>query len=507
MKPQPELASPVFGKVRNFLWPIQGSEIKKFLPMCLMMFFMIFNYTVLRNTKDSFVMPLAGAEVIPFLKGGIVMPFSLLFVALYAKMANALKRERLFYTTIGFFLTFFVFFIFILYPNRDFVQPSPDLIARLQTNYKSLQHVFPLFGNWIYMAFYVFAELWGSVIINLLFWQFANEITRIQEAKRFYTMFGFIGHTALIVGGLAVRQSCDLSNGPDACSQYLIYSLGQVVISGLIIMGIYRWMNATVLTDAKYYDPFNNKGNVSQKKTRLSLKDSFKLILSSKYLGLIAFLVFSFAFSMNILGLLWKKQLQLQYPDPISYANFMGDYSVLTGALTVTIIFFFKGAVSRFGWFKASMATPLTLFFTSILLFASIFFSDLLSPLTLFFGASPLLMAVFISTSQQIIGKSAKYALFDPTKEMAYIPLDDELKIKGKAAVDVSIHQFGKAAGGYITGGLLVGFMADHLISVAPYFAIFIFAIIILWIMAVGFLNRHYLEVSTSHEDSLKAIK
>jgi ATP:ADP antiporter, AAA family len=492
MMPQPHTGQPTFGKIRQFLWPIHGYETKKFLPMCLMMFFMIFNYTVLRNTKDSLVMPMAGAEVIPFLKGGIVMPFSLLFVAVYAKMANVLKREMLFYSTIGIFLVFFIFFILVLYPNRDFVQPSAAMIRDLQQNYKSLQHIFPLFGSWIYMAFYVFAELWGAVIINLLFWQFANEITRIQEAKRFYTMFGFIGHAALIAGGFAVKKSCELTEGPDACSQYLTYSLGQVIISGIIIIAIYRWLNVSVLTNKRYYDPKISEDKVSEKKTSLSLTNSFKLIFSSKYLGLIAFLVFSFSFSMYILGLLWKKQLQLQYPDPIAYADFMGNYSMLTGVLTVTIIFFFKGVVSHFGWFRGAVATPLILFFTSIVLFGSMFFTDLFSPFLMIFGTSPLMLAVLISTLQQIIGKSSKYALFDPTKEMAYIPLNDELKVKGKAAVDVSIHQFGKAAGGYLTGGLLVGLMADHLIEVAPYFAGFVFITIILWIGAVWILNKEY---------------
>jgi len=37
-------------------------------------------------------------------------------------------------------------------------------------------------------VFYVFAELWSTVILSVLFWGFANEITSLHEARRFYSV-------------------------------------------------------------------------------------------------------------------------------------------------------------------------------------------------------------------------------------------------------------------------------------------------------------------------------
>ncbi len=57
-----------FTGLRAILWPIHKHELKKFLPLALIMFCILFNYTLLRDTKDTIVVTSAGAGAISFLK-------------------------------------------------------------------------------------------------------------------------------------------------------------------------------------------------------------------------------------------------------------------------------------------------------------------------------------------------------------------------------------------------------------------------------------------------------
>src|SRR3989344_3619717 len=115
-----------FGKWRSFFWPIHGFELKKFIPMAFMFFFINFNYTILRDTKDTLIMtaPGSGAEAIPFLKVWGVLPFAVLFMLVYSKLSNIFSKPKLFYSVISFFIGFFALFALIIYPNRDFLHPN-----------------------------------------------------------------------------------------------------------------------------------------------------------------------------------------------------------------------------------------------------------------------------------------------------------------------------------------------------------------------------------------------
>merc|ERR1719174_967623 len=103
-----------------------------------------------------------------------------------------------------------------------------------------------------------------------------------------------------------------------------------------------------------------------------------------------------------------------------------------------------------FGWGVAALVTPTMIAFTGGIFFSLLLFQAQLSPLVLALGTTPLMLAVIVGAAQNILSKSAKYSLFDPCKEMAYIPLDAEQKTKGKAAVDVIGNPLGKSGGSLI---------------------------------------------------------
>lgn len=494
-----------FGKWRSFLWPVYTYELKKLLPMFFMFFCISFNYTILRDTKDTLIVTAAGAEAIPFLKSFGVVPAAIIFMVIYAKLSNMLSRENLFYVTLIPFIIFFGLFAFVMYPAREALLPTASadaLRAYLPGGWVGLAAAY---HNWMYSLFYILAELWGSVVLSLLFWGFANQITRVTEAKRFYSLFGLGANIALLVSGPAIVYVSDIRKklpaDVDAWQVSLNYLMAMVVIAGIGIMATYWWINRYVLTDIRFYDP-NEKGPAKKKKAKMSLGESFKFLFTSKYILCLAVLVIAYGISINLVEVTWKSQVKLQYPNYNDYSTFMGYFSTITGFVTILMMLFVGGNVIRHkGWTFAALITPVVLLITGVAFFGFVIFRDSMLGYIASIGTTPLFLAVIFGAAQNIMSKSSKYSLFDPTKEMAYIPLDDESKVKGKAAVDVVGARLGKSGGSVIQLGLLT---LGSLATITPYIGIILMFIIAGWIVAATSLGKQFNKLSSDQAQADK---
>lgn len=502
---------------RKLLWPIHSHEIKKFLPMGIMMFCILFVYTVLRDTKDAMLVnaPGAGAESLAFAKGIGVTGSAILFMILYAKAANLFNREGLFYVTALPFLLFFGLYPYCIYPFVDSIHMNLDTIHAYQQAYPNIKWIIPLVGNWTYTLFYILSELWGSAIVSLLFWQFANDITPIKEARRFYGMFGFLGNFGLLLSGPTIIyishsiHNLGLSRS-ESTGMMLRYLMAFVIIAGIILLSTFYWMNRYVLTDKRFYDP-EAMGETKKKKAKLSLADSFKYILQSPYLGLIAMLVLAYGVSINLFEGVWKGQVAIAYPTEVEYNRVMGGLSTVTGCMAVILMLVGSNLLRRLSWRTCALITPLILIAGSLLFFGIIFYNNSLLPEGMkildaiklgIINKELIVFAVVLGIFINAFGKAVKYSFFDPTKEMAYIPLDQELKVKGKAAVDVIGGRGGKSAGSYIQMSLLTLFSGSALYQLIPLIAPIAVGVVCLWILSVFELNKRFRRLTEKEVDT-----
>src|SRR3989344_2574410 len=492
---------------RSILWPIHDHELKKFLPMGLIMFCVLAIYTVLRDTKDALVVtaPGSGAESLAFLKGIGVTGSAILFMIMYTKAANIFKREGLFYITAVPFLAFFGCFGYIIYPLKDVIHMTPETIAQYQAAYPTLHWIIPIIGNWTYSVFYILSELWGSAILSLLFWQFANAITPVIQAKRFYGMFGFLGNFGLLLSGPAVYYLSQVTTTmglsiTEAWGLSLKYLMGLVVFLGSIFLATFYWMNRAVLTDKRYYDP-EAMGEGKKKKEKLSVMQSLKVIATSPYLGLIAMLVLAYGVSINIFEGVWKGQIKIAFPNENDYNATMGVLSTVTGLIAITLMLVGSNILRRFSWRTPPLITPVVLLVGILIFFGVIFYNNTMTPEGMkiaeaiaqgMMNKELVVFAVFLGLGVNAFGKAVKYSLFDPTKEMAYIPLDPELKTKGKAAVDVIGGRGGKSGGAYIQIGLLTAFAGSALYQLVHIIAPILIIVVFFWILSVFGLSKKF---------------
>jgi AAA family ATP:ADP antiporter len=186
----------------------------------------------------------------------------------------------------------------------------------------------------------------------------------------------------------------------------------------------------------------------------------------------------------------WKAKAATLYTTPEEYAVFVGSYLSYTGLFTIMFVLLGSNIVRFLGWYAAAIITPLMVFITGVAFFG---FSSLdLSNILGIAIENPLTLAITMGAIQNVLSKSSKYTLFDSTKEMAYVPLEDGLKTRGKAAVDVVGIKLGKSISAFLQVTIFTLFPAATYGSISLYLMGIFSIVCIVWIWAVKELSREY---------------
>ncbi|GLI68678.1 hypothetical protein VaNZ11_013164 [Volvox africanus] len=220
-------------------WALSG----KFMPMVGLFFMLAFVNTILDSLKDTLVITAAGggAQVIPYLTVYAVLPSSLIFLVLYSYASQRFRRQALFNGIVTVFMTFFVTFAFLLYPNHQLLHPSgwaEGIAAALPLG---LDGAVGMIRNWTFTLFFCISELWGDVCLGLLFWGLANETTSLTDAPTLYPLFGLGANVAQALAGFVLKFfSGSASHSPNSFTSEVQALMCVVLVFSILALALHH---------------------------------------------------------------------------------------------------------------------------------------------------------------------------------------------------------------------------------------------------------------------------
>ncbi len=471
--------------------------------MLLMCFLICFNYYILRTAKDALVVtaPESGAEVLPFLKVWAILPMAVIMTFIFTRFSNYLSRQKVFYAMMAFYIVYFSVFTLFLYPNRDSLHPTQwadNLQAVLPQGFKGL---IALFRNWTFSTFYVMSEMWSTMIMTVLFWGFANDVTSVKDAKRFYGLFAVGTNASGILAGIISPALSNLSYNPSlpfgatGWDQSVTFLNLIVIATAFVCMGLYWWLNKNNLG-------YTQETEIKHKEApiKMGIRKNFAYLAKSPYLTLIAILVVTYNIAINLAEVVWKDQIKQLYPNPADFNAYTGGVVFWMSVIATTISVFISGnVIRRFGWTTSALISPIVTLVSGVLFFACLLLpKESLLGFCGALGTTPLAMAVFFGSLQNCLLRGTKYSLVDATKELAFVPLSQESKLKGKAAIDGVGSRLGKSGGSLIYQFLLM--TLGSIGASTPIVSVILLLAIGAWIVSVKALGKQFTTLTTEHQ-------
>lgn len=274
-------------------------------------------------------------------------------------------------------------------------------------------------------VFYVWVNCFG-VIAPVQAWSFANSLFDTRQAKRLFGLIAAGASLGAIAGGVIAR--------------YLVDVVGGTVNMMLVLAGLILLAAGIVITANLRIRRRGPRGRRPAAATH-PFRDSLRQIRASRYLALMATLVFVVAVVTQWTAFQLSLVADQRFAgDADRLTVFFGTFNFTVGAISLALQLFVAGPLlRRFGLGAAILVLPLALAFGSALIF-------------LF----PVFLTVLLTNG---LDQGLRFSIDKSSYELLYLPLPPAQRAPLKNTIDIVVSRIADAAGAFLLGLATQGFL------------------------------------------------
>ncbi|MGQ0656874.1 MAG: Npt1/Npt2 family nucleotide transporter [Chromatiales bacterium] len=318
------------------------------------------------------------------------------------------------------------------------------------------RYLFGIGGAAVAVAFYIFVDIFSVVIVEQ-FWSLTNTIYTTEAGKRWY---GFVAAGGLVGGVLGGKVASGLLKHTGLTTEDLL-----LVAAGLLVvlffvnlamsrLGIYRELPGDTGREAEVGD--------------------WQLLLSSRYLLLIAAIILLSQLVEPIVEYQFLKSVELAYHDTDPRTAYLSDFFALLGTVAIAINLGITPLVHRYlGVMAGLVAQPL-----------------MVSLFSIAYMMQPTLM---VAGALKIGDRGLSYSINRASKELLYIPIDPVRTYQAKAWIDMFGYRLFKVIGSVLILALTQWFPLGISVVHLSYLTL---AICAAWLAVLMLLTPEYRTVS-----------
>ena len=268
---------------------------------------------------------------------------------------------------------------------------------------------------WVSAAFYVFNRMLGILLISQ-FWTLANDVYDPRQARR---IFGFIGGGASLGGAMGAGLTT--------------WTVAHVGVNGLLIVSaIGIGLCAAIVTRVVRAQPLlHADAPIVESERGVGLGEAIRLLASSRHLQIISLVIAFAAMGASFIDQQLSMAGEAFKNTEISLTAFFAEVTFYLSLVSFVVQVGLTSHIHRsLGLTVALLILPVGL------------------------GASATLILLtgmyWAPGIARVLDGSLRYSLDKTTREVLFLPLPPDLKLRAKAFVDVTMDRFAKAAGNVV---------------------------------------------------------